>query len=176
MESLLPPGVDAFRGELVPLARALIWDPGDLLAALETVFSQARSARLGSLTEVELRKWLLRALVLAVHAINRKRRPNRPAAPESEVDLFNELRLEESYRHLLNKPEQKIFELGQPLRNALIQLSELDRAVFLLRSSCDLKYQEISDAIDIPVGTVMGSLVRSRIKLRKALAEQIHEV
>jgi RNA polymerase sigma-70 factor (ECF subfamily) len=172
----LPPGLDAFRKESVALARNLLWDIGDLDQTLESVLSQAaRSAPAGS-SDAELRRWLLRLTVLTVHGINRKRRPKRPASPAPEADLFDELRLEESYRQLLRNPEQRVPVLGLPLRNALAQLSDLDRSVFLLRSQCDLKYQEISDALDVPVGSVMGSLVRARIHLRRALAEQIHEV
>jgi DNA-directed RNA polymerase specialized sigma24 family protein len=119
---------------------------------------------------------MIRTAILTVHAINRKRRPQKALSGAPEADLFEELRLEESYRHLLRSPEQWVSGLGQALRNALIQLGDLDRAVFLLRSQCDLHYSEIAEALDIPIGTVMGSLVRSRIQLRRALAEQIHEV
>jgi RNA polymerase sigma-70 factor (ECF subfamily) len=167
---------DSFRQEIVGLTRALLWDLGDLPEVLNTVLSRSREAKPADLGEADLRKWYLRTTVLAAHDLNRKRRPRQPDSGDSETDLSDELRLEDSYRHLLRNPERLISGLGQPLRNALIQLSELDRAVFLLRSMCELRYSEIADTIDVPVGTVMGSLVRSRIKLRRALAEQIHEV
>ncbi len=153
-----------------------MWDLGDLGDVLRTVLDRYRQTLPPAGPDFDLRKWLLRTTVLTAHDINRKRRPARRGDVEPEADLSEELRLEDSYRHLLKNPERMISGLGQPLRNALIQLSELDRAVFLLRCLCELKYQEIADAIDVPVGTVMGSLVRSRIQLRKALAEQIHEV
>jgi RNA polymerase sigma-70 factor (ECF subfamily) len=176
MESSTAGDVESFRKEIIPLARALLWDLGDLGDVLMTVLKQSREMRPSGLSENDLRKWLLRVTVLTAHHINRKRRPRQPGSGESETDLSDELRLEDSYRHLLRNPERMISGLGQPLRNALIQLSELDRAVFLLRSMCELRYPEIADAIDVPIGTVMGSLVRSRMRLRKALAEQIHEV
>jgi len=176
MESSAAGDIESLKKEIVPLARALLWDLGDLGEVLTTVLSQSRQARPPGLSEADFRKWLLRATVLTAHHINRKRRPRQPGSGDIETDLSDELRLEDSYRHLLKNPERMIPGLGQPLRNALVQLSELDRAVFLLRSMCELRYPEIADAIDVPIGTVMGSLVRSRMKLRKALAEQIHEV
>ena len=176
MASPFPAYVDGLRKEIVALARTLLWDRGDLGEALESILSQSRTAPPSANSNVDARRSLLRVTVLTVHGINRKRRPKRAAAGEAEADLFDELRLEDSYRHLLKNPEQMISGLGLPLRNALVQLGELDRAVFLLRILCELKYQEIADSLDVPIGTVMGSLVRSRIKVRRALAEQIHEV
>src|SRR5579883_593191 len=176
METAATGELDAFQKELVPLARALLWDPGDLVDVLRTVLERYRHGLPPAGPDFDLRKWLLRTTVLTAHDVNRKRRPARPGDAEHEADLSEELRLEDSYRHLLKNPERMISGLGLPLRNALVQLSELDRAVFVLRCLCELRYQEIADAIDVPVGTVMGSLVRSRIQVRKALAEQIHEV
>jgi len=176
MASPLPGYLDGLRKEIVALARTLLWDRGDLDEALESILQRARSSSPVSVSDGDARKWILRVTVLTVHGINRKRRPKRGPSSEPEPDLSDELRLEESYKHLLRNPEQVISGLGLPLRNALSQLGELDRAVFLLRSMCELKYQEISDALDVPIGTVMGSLVRSRISVRKALAEQIHAV
>jgi len=172
----LPPGLDAYRKEAVALARSLLWDIGDLGESLDSILSHAAKAAPAGASDADLRRWLLRVVVLSVHAMNRKRRPKRRVSAPPEEDLFDELRLEDSYKQLLRNPEQRIPGLGLALRNALAQLSDLDRSVFLLRSMCEFKYQEISDALDVPVGSVMGSLVRSRIHLRKALAEQIHEV
>jgi RNA polymerase sigma-70 factor (ECF subfamily) len=162
--------------EIVALCRNFLWDRGDLEEALDQILQKARTGLPDNLPNGGTRLWLLRTAILTVHAINRKRRPQKPLGAEAESDLFEELRLEESYRHLLKNPEQWVAGLAQPLRNALIQLGELDRAVFLLSSQCELRYAEMAEALDIPVGTVMGSLVRARIHLRRALAEQIHEV
>jgi RNA polymerase sigma-70 factor (ECF subfamily) len=168
--------LDPYGLEVLALCRAFIWDRGDLDEALLEILEKARTGLPENLPDGGIRLWILRVAVLTVHGINRKRRPQKPLTGDAEADLSEELRLEESYRHLLRNPEQWVTGLAQPLRNALVQLSDLDRAVFLLRAQCELRYSEIAEALDIPVGTVMGSLVRSRIQLRRALAEQIHEV
>lgn len=173
MDSSQIPNLDPHAVELVTVLRAVLAYPGDLDEGLVQIQSQMAAA--GPPPDGDIRKQLLRRGVLTAHAINRKRRP-KGAAPEPEGDLFEELRLEDSYRHLLRNSEQLMPGLGLPLRTGLLGLGELDRAVFVLRSICDLKYQEIAEMIDIPVGTVMGSLVRSRVRLRRSLAEQIHEV
>ncbi|MFF5314775.1 RNA polymerase sigma factor [Streptomyces massasporeus] len=55
---------------------------------------------------------------------------------------------------------------ARPLARALAQLSAGDRHVLLLFAWADLGYQEIAQALDIPVGTVRSRLHRARRKLR----------
>ncbi|MFF9221870.1 RNA polymerase sigma factor [Streptomyces viridosporus] len=57
---------------------------------------------------------------------------------------------------------------ARPLAGALAQLSAGDRHVLLLFAWADLGYQEIAEALDIPVGTVRSRLNRARRKLRTA--------
>ena len=56
------------------------------------------------------------------------------------------------------------------LAGALAALSPGDRDVLLLIAWEQLTYQEVSRALDIPVGTVHSRLHRARTKVRQALA------
>ncbi|MFD5591397.1 RNA polymerase sigma factor [Streptomyces griseorubiginosus] len=56
-----------------------------------------------------------------------------------------------------------------PLAGALAALSAGDRHVLLLVAWADLTYQEVSEALGIPVGTVRSRLNRARRKVRTAL-------
>ena len=56
-----------------------------------------------------------------------------------------------------------------PLARALGRLSSGDRDVLLLVAWCDLSYDEVSVALDIPLGTVRSRLHRARRKVREAL-------
>ncbi|MDX2605200.1 sigma-70 family RNA polymerase sigma factor [Streptomyces caniscabiei] len=56
-----------------------------------------------------------------------------------------------------------------PLAGALAALSAGDRHVLLLVAWADLGYQEVAQALDIPVGTVRSRLNRARRKVRAAL-------
>jgi RNA polymerase sigma factor (sigma-70 family) len=58
------------------------------------------------------------------------------------------------------------------LAAALEQLDEYDREALLLYAWAELKYEEVADALGIPVGTVRSRLHRSRRKLRQALDEE----
>ncbi|MGI5407450.1 RNA polymerase sigma factor [Streptomyces chartreusis] len=56
-----------------------------------------------------------------------------------------------------------------PLADALAALSAGDRHVLLLVAWADLTYQEVAEALDLPVGTVRSRLNRARRKVRTAL-------
>ncbi|MFJ9678229.1 RNA polymerase sigma factor [Streptomyces sp. NPDC101194] len=57
-----------------------------------------------------------------------------------------------------------------PLAGALASLSPGDRHVLLLVAWADLGYQEVAEALGIPLGTVRSRLNRARRKVREALS------
>ncbi|MFE4582932.1 RNA polymerase sigma factor [Streptomyces chartreusis] len=59
--------------------------------------------------------------------------------------------------------------MQQELSGALAELSAGDRHVLLLVAWADFSYQEVADALEIPVGTVRSRLNRARRKIRTAL-------
>jgi RNA polymerase sigma factor (sigma-70 family) len=75
------------------------------------------------------------------------------------------------------KPSQARDEEGldavatERLVAGLKELGEHDRETLLLYAWAELRYEEIADALRIPVGTVRSRLNRARRKLRKALEE-----
>ncbi len=60
-------------------------------------------------------------------------------------------------------------ELILKLKQALTKIPVEQRTVFLLRVREELSYQEISDTLNISIGTVMSRLSRAREKLRMYL-------
>lgn len=60
-------------------------------------------------------------------------------------------------------------ELVSKLKEALGKIPNEQRAVFTLRVHDGLSYQEISDTLEISIGTVMSRLSRAREKLRVLL-------
>jgi RNA polymerase sigma-70 factor, ECF subfamily len=61
-------------------------------------------------------------------------------------------------------------ERGAAVQIAVLALSPTSRIVLVLREYGGLSYQEISNVLDIPVGTVMSRLNYARTQLRQALA------
>lgn len=60
-------------------------------------------------------------------------------------------------------------ELALKLKAALGKIPYEQRTVFMLRVNDGLSYQEISDTLEISIGTVMSRLSRARAKLRALL-------
>jgi len=60
-------------------------------------------------------------------------------------------------------------ERAELVRRAVLALPEASRAVLVLREYESLSYQEIAEALDIPVGTVMSRLNYARKLLRETL-------
>lgn len=79
-----------------------------------------------------------------------------------------------NHQHELSESEQQTFqaeggELLKRLQEALDKIPAEQRTVFLLRVREELSYQEISDTLEISIGTVMSRLSRARDKLRALL-------
>ncbi len=72
-------------------------------------------------------------------------------------------------------PEAALIEKEETslIRDALNELPEASRSVLVLREYGSLSYQEISQTLDIPVGTVMSRLNYARNLLRKSLGPLI---
>jgi RNA polymerase sigma-70 factor (ECF subfamily) len=57
------------------------------------------------------------------------------------------------------------------LAQAVRELAPLERAVFLLRAVGEFKYREITEIVQVPIGTVMSTLARCRLRLRQRLVK-----
>jgi RNA polymerase sigma-70 factor, ECF subfamily len=52
----------------------------------------------------------------------------------------------------------------------LLDLNQDDRNLILLYAWAELSYEELAEALDLPLGTVRSRLSRTRSRLRAALA------
>ena len=86
-----------------------------------------------------------------------------------ELDALPAFEQAAEYADWLLSPEALKDALDQDLVAALKTLTETERAVLLLRAIGDFRYREISDSLDIPLGSVMGNLARARQKMRTAI-------
>lgn len=64
-------------------------------------------------------------------------------------------------------PEER---LDQTVAATLLDLNQDDRNLILLYAWAELSYEELAEALDLPLGTVRSRLSRTRSKLRAALA------
>lgn len=105
-----------------------------------------------------LRAWLFTILNrVRVDALRRRlRRPLEVELPDDALTV---------------PPSQERFESGiEDLERALAGLPEAYRVAVVLRDVHELSYQEIAQALDIALGTVMSRIHRGRALLREALS------
>ena len=82
------------------------------------------------------------------------------------LDLF-----EISYENISDTLEQN--ELKNRIQEALFNLKESDRNIIILKEFQSYSYKEISELMEIPIGTVMSKLFYARKKLAEKLKGEI---
>lgn len=112
--------------------------------------------------------WLLRVTRNRCFDVLRKRRSERAALGRPEEP-------ESAERAPAGDPDPERLaassDLGRHLRRAVQELSEPYRSVLILREVQDMKYQEISDTLEMPLNTVKVNIHRGRRMLRERLKE-----
>lgn len=160
------------EGELEVYCRRLIWNPEEVFDALQNAVLCAYKAFDRYHDDASFRAWMFKILTHEIFALNRKY--GRVAQFEfqldvEELDLLPALEQAAAYTDWLLSPNALKDALDQDLVAALKTLTDSERAVLLLRALGDFRYREISDALDIPLGSVMGHLARARKKMREGL-------
>jgi RNA polymerase sigma-70 factor (ECF subfamily) len=114
--------------------------------------------------QASLRNWLYRIAVNTAIDMLRKEKRILPGAVE-------DLNLPDSGPG----PETMVAnsEQTEMVQDAVLALPDASRAVLVLREFESLSYQEIAEALDIPVGTVMSRLNYARKLLREKLEVQL---
>ncbi len=125
-------------------------------------------------TGTNCKAWLFR--ILKNLFLNRVERSNR-APDETSLDdteewyLYSQLK-DSSNEEIRNDPAT-IFEIrdwGEQIQAAIDDLPDEFREPLILFDGEGLSYQDISEILDIPIGTVRSRLNRARKKLQTALA------
>lgn len=68
--------------------------------------------------------------------------------------------------------EAERMERARAVQGAIEQLPEYQRAMIMMYHAEGLAYEEIAEALDLPIGTVKSRLNRARLSLRELLAKQ----
>ena len=161
------------RWELEVYCRRLVWSEDDAPDAIQNALMNAFKAFDRYKEGSHFRAWMFKILTHEVFKLNLKH--GRVAQFESQVgpEELNLLAAPEANaasRDWLTVPEALADALDQELIGALKTLSEAERAVLLMRAIGDFHYREMSEALDIPLGSVMGNLSRARRKMQDAIA------
>ena len=159
--------------DLETYCRRLIWEPLDAPDAVQNAVMRAFAAFDRYHEDASFRAWMFKILTHEAFALNRKHariaRHEFQLEPEELAGLPFSGPPDEGGHQFLS-PEALNETLDQDLVAGLKTLTDNERAVLLLRAIGDLRYREISESLDIPLGSVMGNLARARQKMRALIA------
>jgi RNA polymerase sigma-70 factor (ECF subfamily) len=127
--------------------------------------------------ESSLKTWIFRIAVN--EACNRRRYFNRHLRQEVELENQDETLPSVADRLASNDPSPFDLTLGREhyeiLELALANINPLYRAAVILRDIEELSYEEITDVLQIALGTVKSRILRGREALRLEYLEQIRQ-
>jgi RNA polymerase sigma-70 factor (ECF subfamily) len=116
------------------------------------------------------RAWMFRILTNTILNNNSKaRRAMRQRAAPVVLDLVAAAEHEHAWEGVLDDPDTFLDQVSDPIRRAVRGLPTHERMVFLLRAAENFSYRDISETLQIPMGTVMSHLFRARGRLRELL-------
>lgn len=173
----------AILGPLHGVARRLTKNDADADDLVAESITRAWQARASLIDRRAFRAWMFRILNNTFISQRRKTlaRPREELLPdesggeERTFSIFE--RLHRPFLLWFATPEQEFLDklLREDLERALAGLPEHYRVVVMLADVEGLKYGEIAEALDVPVGTVRSRLARARGALQRTLWDVARE-
>jgi len=123
--------------------------------------------------------WLYRiATNIAVDSLRRRRRRTARVTSLDDPLPAEQGLVSREFRDTQRDPQElaEAAELTEEVQQAIGQLSPKLRAVVVLFDMQGLSYEEIADALGLPVGTVKSRLFNARVRLRELLGPYVAEV
>lgn len=165
--------VERYQRKMASLAIGMLRDPDDALDVVQDAFAKAYQ-NLGRFKgDSSFYTWLYRITVnLCIDHQRREGRAARvPIDTDGDADGSGAVVLHD--QSVLGDPVRGVeaSEIRVRLERAMAELTPEHRAVILLREVEGLSYDEISQALDCPKGTVMSRLHYARRQLQEKLRE-----
>ncbi len=157
---------ERFRLPVWRLARRLTKTEEEALDTTQEIFLRIWRGLPGFRGEAKLSTWVFQIAWNYLRAHRRKMGRTLQIVGE---DINAAQELVDSAADTAPDPERRAraTELLDRVEGALQRLPEHYRVVVWLRDGEDLSYQEIADALDVPIGTVRSRLARAREALRE---------
>lgn len=167
--------LEPLQGAMEAYCRRSLHDPECVEDTLQNALTEAFRKFDLYVENTNFRAWIFRFLNLEILAQNR-----RTTKGGSQETLAAEMLLGEGsgpvsserlLQSLAEDPEAVLEDCDAALAKAVAELEPRDRSVLFLSAIGEFKYAEIAEILEVPVGTVMSSLARTRERLRRRLAE-----
>ncbi len=167
--------IDRFQAAVYNLAWRLLSDPADASDVVQEVFLKIFRNVASFRGESTLRTWVYRIAVNESH--NRRRWLFRHRRGETGIEeTFEDSEGREKplmdsgetpFDFTMNREAQILLEEG------LAAINPVFRAALVLREIEDMSYDEISEILEVSIGTVKSRIMRGREALRRYLASRL---
>jgi RNA polymerase sigma-70 factor (ECF subfamily) len=167
--------IDRFEQPVFNLVSRVMDDPADAADVVQEVFLKIFRNIASFRRDSSLKTWIYRIAVN--EARNHRRWFSRHR--RKEVGLDAEPGETRGYQDWLPDPGRSPYETAlnhethELIEAALAKVNPRFRAALVLREIEGLSYEEISEILDISLGTVKSRILRGRDALRKHLADQL---
>ena len=166
--------IQRFEQPVYNLVSRLVDDPGDAADVAQEVFLKVFRKVGGFRSESSLKTWIYR---IAVNEARNQRRwfirhRGKEIALESETDA-------QGPQDWLSDPGRSPFQTAVDqethalIESALQKVNANYRAALVLREVEGLSYEEISEVLEVSLGTVKSRILRGREALRKHLVDRL---
>jgi RNA polymerase sigma-70 factor (ECF subfamily) len=170
--------LEPLQGALEAYCRRCLHDPNAVQDVLQSAVANGYRDFHLYVEGTNFRAWIFRYAHLEALNCNRKHARTRyeelPADPSVE-DAWQLVLDEPLFKVLLDDPDAVLDQCDAELAKAVRELGSLERAVLLLQAIGEFKYREIADILEVPIGTVMSTLARCRVRLRHRLVQCAEE-
>lgn len=171
--------LEPLQGSLEAYCRRGLGDPSAIEDVLQNAVADAFRDFHLYVENTNFRAWIFRYLNLEILEANRRfARIQSQKALQGELSEAGSGAAEQQEQlsvslveSLAESADAVLQHCDEALSTAVRQLDERDQSVLLLRAIGEFKYAEIAQILEIPVGTVMSSLSRSRKRLKEHLAD-----
>jgi RNA polymerase sigma-70 factor, ECF subfamily len=170
--------VESLRSRAFTVAQGLVGSREDALELSQEAFLKTYRARDTYRDGEPFLPWFHRILRNTCYSYLRK---NGRLAKRSLSPHFGDERAEDTSEWDIADDEAAPSEVleqnerAQAFWRAFRTLSARDREILSLRHFKELAYQDIADALEIPIGTVMSRLFHARRRLRDALGDHLDD-
>jgi RNA polymerase sigma-70 factor (ECF subfamily) len=159
--------VERYQRRVIGVAMAVVHNQEDALELAQETFVRAFQSVGKFESRSSFSTWLYRiAANIAIDFRRRERRHPTMRGEEAENEILRlPSKLGDSFK------EAQRSEMSRRIRDALAELTQEHRAAILLREVEGLSYDEISEVMQCPRGTVMSRLHYARNHLREILKD-----
>jgi RNA polymerase sigma-70 factor, ECF subfamily len=156
------------------LARYLLREPADAEDAVQECYLRAMR-HFDTFRGEDIKPWLLAILRNVCHVEFRRR--SRILLYDANAEADDLEGATPIWQNTQKSPESELEQKSdaRTMQELVAALPEAFREVILLREVEDLSYRQISEILDVPIGTVMSRLARARETLREAWLKTLPE-